>query len=101
MKAGAPIYTLDKHSVTTLHLAAKNDHLRIVRALVEEEREGTSESSKNLTQTQGSFLHLAAREDDSKMVEVLLQNGAPVANHKRMPCSMWSAEDLRETQPSP
>lgn len=87
--------------MTALHLAAKNHHLSIDRVLVEEEREGTSKSSKNLTQTQGSFLHLAAREDDYKMVEVLLQSGAPVDNHKITPYSMWSAEDLRETQPSP
>ncbi|KAL1022513.1 hypothetical protein UPYG_G00028690 [Umbra pygmaea] len=77
IKAGAPIYNLDKQSNTALHLATINGHLSIVRSLLEEERQGTRRVSKN-NQAQGSFLHIAAREDESKLAEVLLQCGAPV-----------------------
>ncbi|XP_046893261.1 CARD- and ANK-domain containing inflammasome adapter protein [Hypomesus transpacificus] len=79
VNAGAPIYALDKQSKTPLHLSVKNKHLGTVKTLVEEERK----LPKN--QAQGSFLHTAAREDDSRLAEVLLQCGAVVDardNHK-------------------
>lgn len=72
IKAGAPIYALDKQAKTAIHLAMKNQHLNSVRALVKEE----TQQLKN--QTHDSFLHISAREDDWRLAEVLLQNGAVV-----------------------
>lgn len=80
IKAGAPIHTLDLQGKTPVHLAAVNEHLDCVKVLVKEEAE-QSESH-----TQDTFLHMAATEDDCRLAEVLLQNGATVDavnNHKK------------------
>ncbi|KAM3876151.1 CARD- and ANK-domain containing inflammasome adapter protein [Diretmus argenteus] len=71
-KAGAHIYALDMQTKTPIHLAAKNGHLNSVKALLKEE------SRHSKSQTQDSFLHMAAREDDWRLAELLLQSGADV-----------------------
>ncbi|KAM6963017.1 CARD- and ANK-domain containing inflammasome adapter protein [Aplochiton taeniatus] len=72
IKAGAPIYCLDKQSKTPVHLAVTNGHGDAVKALVKEE----ARFAKN--QTQDSFIHMVAKEDNPKLAEVLLQSGAAV-----------------------
>ncbi|XP_048064514.1 CARD- and ANK-domain containing inflammasome adapter protein [Megalobrama amblycephala] len=70
VKAGADIHATDQTSKTPLHLAAQNEHESTVKALVLEEKK----SLKNQT----TVLHMAAIEDDAKLAEVLLRNGALV-----------------------
>ncbi|KAK7150610.1 hypothetical protein R3I93_011755 [Phoxinus phoxinus] len=70
VKAGADIHATDHTSKTPLHLAAQNQHESTVKALVLEEKK----SLKNQT----TVLHMAAIEDEAKLAEVLLRNGALV-----------------------
>lgn len=70
VKAGADIHAADHTSKTPLHLAAQNQHESTVKALVLEEK-------KSLT-NQTTVLHMAAIEDEAKLAEVLLRNGALV-----------------------
>lgn len=70
VKAGADIHATDHTSKTPLHLAAQNQHESTVKTLVLEEKK----SLKNQT----TVLHMAAIEDEAKLAEVLLRNGALV-----------------------
>ncbi|XP_075040086.1 CARD- and ANK-domain containing inflammasome adapter protein-like [Mixophyes fleayi] len=70
LQAGANIYSLDSDSLSPLHLAAKNNHYHIVKLFLQEE--GKFYKNKS------NFLHLAASKDNSKLVEMLLRNGASV-----------------------
>uniref|UniRef100_A0A3B5ANX9 CARD- and ANK-containing Inflammasome Adaptor Protein n=1 Tax=Stegastes partitus TaxID=144197 RepID=A0A3B5ANX9_9TELE len=80
MKAGAPIHTLDSQGKTPIHLAAENEHLDSIKILVKEE------AKQSESHTQDTFLHKAVMEDNCKLAELLLQNGAAVDainNHKK------------------
>ncbi|XP_077076981.1 CARD- and ANK-domain containing inflammasome adapter protein [Siphateles boraxobius] len=70
VKAGADLHATDHTSKTPLHLAAQNQHESTVKTLVLEEKK----SLKNQT----TVLHMAAIEDEAKLAEVLLRNGALV-----------------------
>ncbi|MEE6495014.1 hypothetical protein FKM82_001929 [Ascaphus truei] len=70
LQAGANLYTLDNDSLTPLHLAAQNNHHNVLKVLLQEEQR----SYKN----RNNFLHMEAATDNSKLVQLLLQNGAPV-----------------------
>ncbi|KAF7645591.1 hypothetical protein LDENG_00201500 [Lucifuga dentata] len=72
LKAGSSIYTLDVQAKTPIHLAAENEHLESVKVLVAEE------TSSSKSQTQDTFLHMAARDDNWSLAELLLQSGAAV-----------------------
>lgn len=70
LRAGANIYSQDADSLTPLHLAVQNNHQNVVRLLLQEE----GKRYKNRT----NFLHMAAFMDNSRLVQSLLKNGAPV-----------------------
>ncbi|XP_058494935.1 CARD- and ANK-domain containing inflammasome adapter protein [Solea solea] len=72
LNAGAPIYSVDLHNKTPVHLAAENEHHDSVKVLVEEEEQQTER------QSQDTFLHMAAVEDNWRLAELLLQSGATV-----------------------
>uniref|UniRef100_A0A667Z0V4 CARD- and ANK-containing Inflammasome Adaptor Protein n=1 Tax=Myripristis murdjan TaxID=586833 RepID=A0A667Z0V4_9TELE len=78
IKVGAPIYTLDTLGQTPIHLAAKNEQLNTVRALVKEE------TGHSQNKTQDSFLHMAAKEDNWRLAELLLQSGAAVNTRNQL-----------------
>ncbi|KAM9326229.1 CARD- and ANK-domain containing inflammasome adapter protein-like [Gastrophryne carolinensis] len=70
LQAGANIYSQDADSLAPIHLAVQNDHRHIVKLLLQEE----GKRYKN----RFNFLHQAATRGDSKLVKVLLENGALV-----------------------
>ncbi|CAH2311159.1 ankyrin-3-like [Pelobates cultripes] len=70
LKAGANIYNLDDGKQTPVHLAAQNNHQKVLQVFLEEE----AKRYKN----RRNFLHMAAIKDDSKLVMMLLKNGAQV-----------------------
>ncbi|XP_069498178.1 CARD- and ANK-domain containing inflammasome adapter protein-like [Ambystoma mexicanum] len=70
LRAGANMYALDKDGHTPLHLAAQHQHLGILKIMLEEEDRHYKNGHH--------FLHMAALRDDSRLVGLLLQNGAPV-----------------------
>ncbi|XP_071381102.1 CARD- and ANK-domain containing inflammasome adapter protein [Centroberyx affinis] len=92
LKAGAPIYTLDTQARTPIHLAAKDEHLDSVKALVEEE------TRHSKSQTQDSFLHFAAKEDNWRLAELLLQSGAAVdaTNHHKQTALFYAVTENNE-----
>uniref|UniRef100_A0A672ZY84 CARD- and ANK-containing Inflammasome Adaptor Protein n=1 Tax=Sphaeramia orbicularis TaxID=375764 RepID=A0A672ZY84_9TELE len=72
LQAGAPMYTMDLQGKTPVHLAAENGHLDTVRVLLKEEADMCESCTRDM------FLHMAAKEDDWKLTELLLQSGAAV-----------------------
>uniref|UniRef100_A0A8C5DE07 CARD- and ANK-containing Inflammasome Adaptor Protein n=1 Tax=Gouania willdenowi TaxID=441366 RepID=A0A8C5DE07_GOUWI len=72
IQAGAPIHVVDDQGRTPVHLAAEQLQLESVSVLVKEEASQPESLRKN------TFLHMAGREDNWKLMELLLQNGAPV-----------------------
>ncbi|XP_053326316.1 CARD- and ANK-domain containing inflammasome adapter protein-like [Spea bombifrons] len=70
LRAGANIYGLDGDSQTAVHLAARNNHRKVLKVFLDEE----ARRYKN----RRNFLHMAAEKDDSQLVKLLLENGAPV-----------------------
>ncbi|KAM4722950.1 CARD- and ANK-domain containing inflammasome adapter protein-like [Rhinophrynus dorsalis] len=70
LQAGANIYSLDNDSLTPLHLASQNNHQTVIKMLLQEE--GRRYRNRH------NFLHMAADKDDSKLVQLLLKNGALV-----------------------
>ncbi|KAA8578316.1 hypothetical protein FQN60_007071 [Etheostoma spectabile] len=72
VQAGAPIYTPDLQGKTPIHLAADNKHLDSVKLLVKEEAKQCESHTRDM------FLHTAAKEDNWRLAELLLQSGAAV-----------------------
>ncbi|XP_051803192.1 CARD- and ANK-domain containing inflammasome adapter protein [Acanthochromis polyacanthus] len=72
IKAGASIHTLDLHGKNPIHLAVDDEHLDSVKILVEEEVKQSESHNQDM------FLHMAAMEDNCRLAELLLQNGAAV-----------------------
>ncbi|XP_069594215.1 CARD- and ANK-domain containing inflammasome adapter protein-like [Ranitomeya imitator] len=70
LRAGANIYSLDNDSHSPLHLAAQNNHHHLVKLFLQEE--------EKLYKNRSNFLHLEAAKDNSRLVEILLKNGANV-----------------------
>ncbi|XP_078526030.1 CARD- and ANK-domain containing inflammasome adapter protein-like [Lissotriton helveticus] len=70
LQAGANLYALDKEGQTPLHLAARNQHMDIMKIMLQEEG--------RQYQNGHHFLHMAVLKDESSLVSLLLQNGAPV-----------------------
>ncbi|XP_075177270.1 CARD- and ANK-domain containing inflammasome adapter protein-like [Anomaloglossus baeobatrachus] len=70
LRAGANIYSLDNDSQSPLHLAAQNNHHHLIKLFLQEE----GKRYKN----RSNFLHLEAAKDNSRLVEILLKNGANV-----------------------
>ncbi|XP_044158313.1 CARD- and ANK-domain containing inflammasome adapter protein-like [Bufo gargarizans] len=70
LQAGANMYSLDSDSQSPLHLAAQNNHHHLVKLLLQEE----GKRYKNRT----NFLHQETSKDNSRLVEILLKNGASV-----------------------
>ncbi|XP_056388932.1 CARD- and ANK-domain containing inflammasome adapter protein-like [Hyla sarda] len=68
LRAGANMYALDKDSQSPLHLAAQNNHHHLVKLFLQEE----GKRYKN----RSNFLHLEASKNNSRLVEILLKNGA-------------------------
>ncbi|XP_075688194.1 CARD- and ANK-domain containing inflammasome adapter protein-like [Rhinoderma darwinii] len=70
LQAGANMYVLDNDSQSPLHLAAENNHHHVVKLFLQEE----GKRYKN----RSNFLHLEASKDNSRLVEILVKNGANV-----------------------
>lgn len=70
LRAGANMYSLDNDSQSPLHLAVQNNHHHLVKLFLQEE----GKRYKN----RSNFLHLEASKDNSRLVELLLKNGANV-----------------------
>ncbi|XP_069835505.1 CARD- and ANK-domain containing inflammasome adapter protein-like [Dendropsophus ebraccatus] len=70
LQAGANMYTLDSDSQSALNLAALNNHHHLLKLFLQEE----GKRYKN----RSNFLHLEAAKNNSRLVEILLKNGANV-----------------------
>ncbi|XP_066453854.1 CARD- and ANK-domain containing inflammasome adapter protein-like [Eleutherodactylus coqui] len=70
LQAGANMYSLDNDSQSPLHLAAQNNHHHVVKLFLQEEEKRYKNRS--------NFLHMEASKNNSRLVELLLENGANV-----------------------